>query len=149
MPTKSVTGTTIFNSHASEQIVGLIRKSAPRAAMTIRTSTGTSGVDVEFRVEDVPATGFQYAQIKPMTEYGYRSFCAQIARRKFPAAVLAVTYDDEGNIYYGFSKIGKHTRGTEVLSQNAARATDETPNRKRSTWSRLMSNLKARPRGST
>ena|ERR1700733_8694168 len=116
MPTKDAPGTAIFNCQASAQIVDLVRKSAPRVAMIVRNSSGTNGIDIECRAEDASTVGFQFANIKPMTEYGYRSFSAQVARRKLPTSVLAITYDYNGNIYYGFAKLGKGSIGTEVLS---------------------------------
>jgi hypothetical protein len=46
--------------------------------------------------------GFQFAEIKPVTSYGFRSFNAQVARWKLPGPAVALTYDYKGTIYYGF-----------------------------------------------
>jgi hypothetical protein len=112
-----VPGTTNYGCFASAQIAELAQKAGPRVEMILSMSPGMKGVDIELRAMDAPVMGFQFADIKPMPEYGYRSFIAQVALRKLQASVLAITYDYKGNIYYGFAKLGKGSAGIEVLSQ--------------------------------
>jgi hypothetical protein len=44
----------------------------------------------------------QSEEIKPMSANGYTSFNAQTAKLDLSDPVQAITYDKQGNIYYGF-----------------------------------------------
>jgi hypothetical protein len=70
--------------------------------ITLRTAPGAKGVDIEVGIGDALKTGFRYTEIKPLTNYGFRSFNAQVARWRLNEPVHVFTYDYEGNIYYGF-----------------------------------------------
>jgi hypothetical protein len=84
------------------QIGRLVQDTYPDLVMILRTSPGMKGVDIELKLDDASLTGFQYAEIKPLTDYGFRSFNAQVARWKLDGPVHVFTYDYQGNIYYGF-----------------------------------------------
>jgi hypothetical protein len=102
MATNVLPGTMIYNCLVSAQIGGLVQKAAPVGAVILRTAPGMSGIDIEVQAGNTPATGFQLAEIKPMTNSGFRSFRAQVARGKLADHGLAITYNAKGDIFYGF-----------------------------------------------
>jgi hypothetical protein len=53
---------------------------------------------------EVPELGARYLEIKPLTESGYARIRANIGRWELSEPVLPVTYDYDGNIYYGFPR---------------------------------------------
>jgi hypothetical protein len=104
IPTNAVPKTTTYGNLVSAQIGRLVQNTSPNAAIILRTAPGMKGVDIELQAEGASVTGFQFAEIKPVTDYGFRSFNTQVARWKLPAPVHAFTYDYQGNIYYGFPR---------------------------------------------
>jgi hypothetical protein len=100
--TNAVPGTTTYGNLVGAQIGRLVQDTYPDLVMILRTSPGMKGVDIELRMADAELTGFQYAEIKPLTDYGFRSFNTQVARWKLDGPVHVFTYDYQGNIYYGF-----------------------------------------------
>ena len=84
------------------QIGRLVQDTYPDMTMILRTSPGVKGVDIELEMENAELTGFQYAELKPLTDYGFRSFNAQVFRWKLDGPVHVFTNDYQGNIYYGF-----------------------------------------------
>jgi hypothetical protein len=102
IPANAVPGTTTYGNLVGEQIGKLLQDSAPDVPMILRTSPGIKGVDVEVPFDQASDFGFQFGEIKPATDYGFRTFNAQVARWKLPAPVQVITYDYQGNIYYGF-----------------------------------------------
>ena len=102
MTTNVLPGTMIYSSLVSAQIGSLVQKAGPSVTMILRTALGMSGIDIEILTEDAPAVGFRFAEIRPMTKSGFRSFSAQVARGKLADDVLAITYNAKGDIFYGF-----------------------------------------------
>lgn len=75
----------------------------PNVVLTLNTAPNTPGVDVEVPVPDIDSVGFQYAEIKPLS----RSSRSRLNYQEFnvwdlAGQVQAITYDKNGNIYYGF-----------------------------------------------
>jgi len=102
IPTDAVPGTTTYGNLVGKQIGDLVQAQLPDIDMILRTSPGVKGVDIEVPFDKSSSVGFQFAEIKPLTNYGFRSFNRQVARWKLPGPVDALTYDYQGNIYYGF-----------------------------------------------
>jgi len=67
-------------------------------------SPGIRGVDIELPEMEVPELGARYIEIKPLADSGFKRFRADIARWKLTEPVLPLTYDYDGNIYYGFPR---------------------------------------------
>jgi hypothetical protein len=104
IPENAVPGTTKYGDLVHEQIAGLIKERLPDANPILRVSPGMKGVDIELPEIEVPELGARYIEIKPLTESGFKRFRANIARWKLAEPVLPLTYDYDGNIYYGFPK---------------------------------------------
>lgn len=104
IPTNVAPGTTTYGNLVHVQIGNIVQGSFPNVNMTLRTSPAIRGVDIEIPLLRVPDVGFKFAEIKALTDDGFRSFNTQIARWKLSDSVLAITYDYEGNIYYGFPR---------------------------------------------
>lgn len=102
IPTNAVPRTTTYGELVGEQIGNLVQIASPTTEMILRTAPGIKGVDIELKAEDAFVAGFRYAEIKPVTDSGFRTFNRQLARWKLSEPVLAITYDYDGNIYYGF-----------------------------------------------
>jgi len=76
---------------------------SPNVVLTLNTAPNTPGVDVEVPVEDIDSVGFQYAEIKPLSRSGRSRFNNQVLNVwDLEGRVQAITYDKNGNIYYGF-----------------------------------------------
>jgi hypothetical protein len=74
----------------------------PDVEIILRTAPSDKDWDIEIPAEVASEAGFRYAEIKPVSDYGFRSYTEQVARWKLPEPVLAISYDYLGNIYYGF-----------------------------------------------
>ncbi|MGD0189407.1 MAG: hypothetical protein ABSD74_01565 [Rhizomicrobium sp.] len=104
IPTNAVPRTTTYGDIVGDQIGKLVQDAFPSIKLVLRTSRGMKGVDIEIPIDYAPKLGFQFAEIKPLTNSGYSTFNAQVARWKLPDPVLPITYDYDGNIYYGFPR---------------------------------------------
>jgi hypothetical protein len=93
---------TDYGNLVHKQIGDLIQDMYPDVKMILRTSPGMKGIDIEIMPDEASRVGFRYAEIKPVSDYGFRSYTGQVARWKLPEPVLAITYDYQGNVYYGF-----------------------------------------------
>jgi hypothetical protein len=102
MPDNSVSGTGSFSDLVRRQISELVQRTEPGVPFKLKVSSAEDGVDIETPIEFVPKVGFRYAVILPRTKAAYSSFAEDLRRWNLPAPVLAITYDREGNIYYGF-----------------------------------------------
>jgi hypothetical protein len=99
-----VPGTTPYGDEVHEQIGNLFQNRLPTVKITLRTLRGMRGVDVELPETEAPQLGARYLEIKPLTESGYDRFRADVGRWNLSEPVLPVTYDYDGNIYYGFPR---------------------------------------------
>ena len=104
IPENAVPGTTTYGDLVHEQIGALVKARLPNARIILRTSPGIRGVDIELPEMEVPELGARYTEIKPLTDSGFKRFRADIARWKLTEPVLPLTYDYDGNIYYGFPR---------------------------------------------
>lgn len=104
IPETAAPGTTTYGDLVGKQIGDLVQSRLPDIPMILRTSPGMKGVDIELAERYVDALGARYLEIKPLTDSGFRTFRVQTVRWKLTEPVLPVTYDYEGNIYYGFPK---------------------------------------------
>jgi hypothetical protein len=102
MPDRSVPETTLFDDLVHQQISDLVQRADPDVPFKLKVSNAEDGVDIEIPVEFVSKVGFRYAVILPRTRTAYSSFANDLSRWNLPSPVLAITYDREGNIYYGF-----------------------------------------------
>ena len=102
IPADAVSQTTTYGNLVHEQIGKLVQDMYPDVKMILRTAPGDIDVDIEIPPEEAPRVGFRYAEIKPVSESGFRRLKGQIARWNKPEPVLVITYDYQGNIYYGF-----------------------------------------------
>ena len=104
IPKDVLPGTTTYGDIVGEQIGKLVQDRLPHIPMILRTKPGMHGVDIELPELEAPQLGARYSEIKPLSVSGYYRFRAQTARWKLSEPVLAITYDNQGNIYYGFPK---------------------------------------------
>jgi len=81
-----------------------VKDRLPDAEIILRISPGMKGVDIELPEPEISELGARYLEIKPLTDSGFKRFRADIARWKLSEPVLPITYDHEGNIYYGFPR---------------------------------------------
>ena len=102
IPADAAPGTTTYGDLVGDQIGKLVQSRLPDVPVILRTSPGMKGVDIEIRAQFESIAGFQFAEIKPLTGSGFRTFIAQVGRWKLPGPVHAFTYDYKGYIYYGF-----------------------------------------------
>lgn len=102
IPTGVAPKTTTYGNLLHEQIGTLVQDMFPNVKMILRTAPSNIDWDIEIPADEASRVGFRYAEIKPVSEYGFRTYTWQVARWKLPEPVLAITYDYHGNIYYGF-----------------------------------------------
>ena len=82
IPTNGVPGTTTYGDLAGKQIGDLMQGRLPEVPMTLRLSPGQRGVDIELPKFEAYQLGARYLEIKPLTDSGFRTFRAQVARWK-------------------------------------------------------------------
>jgi hypothetical protein len=104
-------GTTLFGDDMHDRIGRLIADKYPGLEFDIRTRPGQTGVDITLlsnKPEDIARVGFQRAEIKPLSESGYRTYQRQVENWGYtPDQVKPITYDARGNVYFGFGSIGR------------------------------------------
>jgi hypothetical protein len=95
-------GTTDFGNYAHNKMAELLKELYPGVDFTFRVGRGQKGVDTDVP-EDAsvpPLLRGKSLELKPRTPSGERSFYRQQERWGVPVEPL--TYDQDGNIYYGF-----------------------------------------------
>jgi len=75
----------------------------PNVDFDFRVLPGQRGVDVTvLDAEGISQVGFEFGEIKPLTASGERTMLRQIPKWGLkPVQVQPITYDAQGNIYYG------------------------------------------------
>jgi hypothetical protein len=86
-----------------ERIVAWLKKHFPDSEFDVRIRPGQNGIDIKWTGRGADP-GFKYAEIKPKNADGSRRLFNQIMNiwGLELEDVLAITYDDLGNIYWGF-----------------------------------------------
>ena len=104
-------GTTLFGDDMHGLIMRDLQAKYPDIEFIDRTKPGMTGVDIELRdptAANIARVGFQRAEIKPLSESGYRTYLRQVENWGFtPEQVKPITYDARGNYYFGFGPIGR------------------------------------------
>jgi hypothetical protein len=105
IPEDLVPGTKAFGDHVHDQVGTLLQDAVgPNVELTLNTAPGVNGVDIEVPEASVFRVGFRRAEIKPMSSSGLSRFKNQVLNVwDLEGQVLPITYDYDGNIYYGFS----------------------------------------------
>ena len=108
-PANSNFGSTAFGNDVHDQVARVLQEMYPNVTFKFGTSPGINGADVTVvKDTDVAAVGFKYAEIKPDTASGQKTFMQQIkAWGLDPEQVEPITYDANGNLYDGFSVGGQ------------------------------------------
>ncbi len=96
-------GTTLFGGYAHSATAGLLQELYPDVDFEFRVLPGQRGVDVTVPQEFANDVGYQFGEIKPLTPSGEATFMRQLQRWGLdPEKVQPITYDANGNVYYGF-----------------------------------------------
>jgi hypothetical protein len=103
IPTDAPPGTAPHGLNVEKQIGDLFQQSAKDVAFTFNR-TPLKGVDIGVPASKSGLVGFRFAEIKPLSNAGFSRFKRQVARWNLPAPVELITYDYEGNIYFGFPR---------------------------------------------
>jgi hypothetical protein len=103
-PDHLIPGTKRHGDYAHEQIGNLLQNAAGTdITLKLNTAPSIRGVDVEVPVPDIDSVGFQHAEIKPLSRSGRsRLNYQELNVWDLAGQVQAITYDKNGNIYYGF-----------------------------------------------
>jgi hypothetical protein len=81
----------------------MLRKLYTDADLILRVEPGQKGIDVSVPPEHIVRLGFAHAEIKPLSASGEKKMRQQILKWEYdPSTVQAITYDADGNVYFGF-----------------------------------------------
>ncbi|SFG52018.1 YD repeat-containing protein [Novosphingobium sp. CF614] len=101
-------GSTLFGDEA-HTVAGrmltenLNAQGVPLEAITNRTGPGLTGIDMSVDPIYAKQLGFEHIEIKPNTANGLRTLNRQVERWGMnPSSVQSVTYDAQGNVWWGF-----------------------------------------------
>jgi hypothetical protein len=96
-------GRTDFGNHAHREIGSMLRKLYRDANLILRVEPGQRGIDVSVPKDHIAKLGFAHAEIKPLSESGEKKLRQQVEKWGYdPSTVRAITYDANGNVYFGF-----------------------------------------------
>jgi hypothetical protein len=71
--------------------------------LILRVKLGQRGIDVSVPKAHIARLGFAHAEIKPLSASGEKKLRQQIWKWGYdPSTVQAITYDANGNVYFGF-----------------------------------------------
>ena len=81
-----------------------LQKLHPDVDFVLRVRPSQQGIDVSVReAEDIAKLGFAHAEIKPRSASGEKKMRQQVWKWEYdPSTVQAITYDANGNVYFGF-----------------------------------------------
>ena len=86
----------------------MVREAVPDVELTLNTEPGVRNPDIIVPEGTISQLGFEYAEIKPLSNSGLTRFKYQVLNVwELEGKVLPITYDYDGNIYYGFSGLWK------------------------------------------
>jgi hypothetical protein len=94
-------GTTLFGNYAHEQTAAVLRSLYPDVSFRFMVLPGQQGIDVTVLADPYGQVGYQYGEIKPLTASGESAFNRKLEQWGV-GPVQAITYDADGNVYYGF-----------------------------------------------
>ncbi len=96
-------GTTLFGNYAHLQAEDILRSLYGKEGLTFYVMPGQTGVDVRVDRNLIAKVGFAFAEIKPLSASGLRTYKRQIRRWGLdPNQTQAITYDANGNLFFGF-----------------------------------------------
>jgi hypothetical protein len=96
-------GGTDFGNHAHRETGSMLRKLYRDADLILRVEPGQRGIDVSVPEDHIARLGFAHAEIKPLSASGEKKLRQQIWKWGYdPSTVRAITYDANGNVYFGF-----------------------------------------------
>jgi hypothetical protein len=104
VPENLIPGTKGFGDYAHDRVGTLLQEAAGRdIKLTLNTAPYARGVDIKVPGDFIDNIGFEYAEIKPLSRTGRSRFNNQVLNIwDLEGRVQAITYDRNGNIYYGF-----------------------------------------------
>jgi hypothetical protein len=96
-------GGTDFGIYAHKQAARILQDQYSGIPLVLRVERGEQGVDVSVPANYIARVGFAHAEIKPLSASGEKKLRQQIWMWEYdPNTVRAVTYDANGNVYFGF-----------------------------------------------
>jgi hypothetical protein len=96
-------GTTDFGKYAHEKAADILKSMHPNVPFIFRTKPFETGVDVTVPNKYITHVGFAHGEIKPLTDSGKRTMLGQVLKWGLDRKkVRAITYDAQGNVFYGF-----------------------------------------------
>ena len=96
-------GGTDFGIHAHQETGSMLQNLYRDADLILRVGRGQKGIDVSVPEEHIARLGFAHAEIKPLSASGEKKMRQQILEWEYdPSTVQAITYDANGNVYFGF-----------------------------------------------
>jgi hypothetical protein len=94
---------TDFGKYAHRKIGSMLRHLYKGVGLILRVEPGQQGIDVSVPTDSIAKLGFAHAEIKPLSESGERKLRQQVWKWGYkPSTVRAITYDANGNVYFGF-----------------------------------------------
>lgn len=103
IPENLAPGTDLGN-YMHDRIGKLFQGIVPDVKLILNTDPGVAGPDMRVPENAISRLGFEYAEIKPLSRTGLSRFKNQVLNVwDLEGQVLPITYDYDGNIYYGFS----------------------------------------------
>jgi hypothetical protein len=96
-------GGTKFGNHAHQETGSMLQDLYKDVGLILRVKPGQRGIDVSVPKEHIASLGFAHAEIKPLSASGEKKLQQQIWNWGYdPSTVRAITYDANGNVYFGF-----------------------------------------------
>jgi hypothetical protein len=96
-------GGTDFGNHAHRETGSMLQELYRDAHLILRVKPGEKGIDVSVPETHIASLGFAHAEIKPLSASGEKRLRQQILKWEYdPSTVQAITYDANGNVYFGF-----------------------------------------------
>jgi hypothetical protein len=103
-PEYLIPGTKGHGDYAHDRIGTLLQDATgTNITLTLNTAPNVRGVDIAVPDDGIHVVGFEFAEIKPLSRTGRTRFNDQVLNVwDLDGRVQAITYDKNGNIYYGF-----------------------------------------------
>ena len=96
-------GLPAFGNYAHVQAGEIVKSLYHDVPLVLRLAPGQRGVDVSVPGPYIARLGFAHAEIKPLTTSGEKKMRQQVWDWEYdPSTVQAITYDANGNVYFGF-----------------------------------------------